>query len=146
MEIPEKIATHFNSGFSNASTVSWKKSSGTGYYVADFIEGLHYRKVVYSGTGSFLFSETRLVPGQLPENVSRTMSTEFFGFNMEQIRKVETVREVTVKIRIRNRNARYEVEIDLSGKARSKRKLPKEYDDEHDDHEDDDHEHAARFL
>ena len=145
VKVPVKIASHFNSGFINASTVSWKKSSGTGYYVADFIEGLHHKKVVYSSTGSFLFSETRLAPDQLPENVSRTISSEFFGFDMEQIRKVETVREVTIKIRIGNKNARYEVEIDLSGKVRSKRKLPKEYEDEDHDHEhhhhDDDHEH-----
>lgn len=142
VEVPVKITSHFNSGFINASTVSWKKSSGTGYYVADFIEGVHYKKVVYSSTGSFLFSETRLAPGQLPENVSRTMSAEFFGFDMEQIRKVETVKEVTVKIRIRNKNARYEIEIDLSGKVRSKRKLPKEYEDEdHDHHHHDHHDH-----
>lgn len=145
IEVPAKITTHFTSGFTNASTVSWKKSSGTGYYVADFMEGIHYKKVVYSSTGSFLFSETRLAPGQLPGNVSRTMSTEFFGFDMEQIRKVETVREVTVKIRIRNRNARYEVEIDLSGKVRGKRRLPKEYEDEHHDCDDDDHDHDDAY-
>ena len=141
VDVPDKIVAHFNSGFSNASTVSWKKSPGTGHYVADFIEGLEYKQVVYSNIGSFLFSETRLAAGQLPGNVSRTMSTQFAGFNMEEIRKVETLREVTVRIRIRNKNVRYEVEIDLSGKVRSKRKLPKVYDDDDHDHEDDEREH-----
>lgn len=120
-----------------------EKTSGTGYYVADFIEGPHYKKVVYSNTGSLLISKTRLAPGQLPNNVSRTILTEFFGFDMEQIRKVETLRGITVKIRIRNKDARYEMEIDLSGKVRSKRKLPKEYEDEDHDHHylDDDGDH-----
>ena len=144
VKVPSNITARFAQGFSNSSDVSSRKSSGTAYYESDFVDGDHYKKVAYSATGSFVFSETRLSRGQLPENVSKTISTEFFGFDVDHIRRVETVREVTVKFRIRDRNARYEVEIDLSGKVRAKRRLPEEHEDEHYEHDhdhDDDDEH-----
>ncbi|MEO5600928.1 MAG: hypothetical protein ABIR06_08380 [Cyclobacteriaceae bacterium] len=100
VEVPDQIKKQFGAGFMSASTVTRKSVPKSGRYEAHFMDGNDFKKAVYSNKGVFLFTETRLAPVQLPMQISKAMSTQFQGFDLEQISRVETLKEVILRIKI----------------------------------------------
>jgi hypothetical protein len=140
--IPKEVKQKFSVEFLNASSINWKPAEENGNYDADFIDGGTHKRVLYTNRGELLFSEISLHPGQLPQVVSDLIQKDYSGYVVERIHRIETNKEVSIRLRLGKGHDRFEIEIDLRGKIKVKRKIKKVYKD--DDGDDDEREHKHK--
>lgn len=121
-EVPQQVKVNFTETFISASTTTWS-SDQNGNYAADFMHQSQNKTALYSKDGAWLLTETRLFPGQTPPSVLESLSKSFKAYDIQQIKKIETLHDISFKFQVRVKNSVYEIEIDLAGKIRSKRKI-----------------------
>lgn len=117
----QNVQNAFATQFLNASTVQWNAIPHSSNFEAKFVDGGVPKTAHFSPEGNLLFAESKLEPAQLPAEVTQSLHTNFLGFDLGQIRKIEISKEVTFKVIVRKGNDQYEVEFELTGKIRTKK-------------------------
>jgi len=127
---PQNIQHAFTTHFVNATTVHWASLPNSNNLEAKFVDGDIPKIVHFSPEGNLLVTESTLGPTQLPSAVTQSLKSNFLGFDLGQIRKIEISNEVTFKVVVRKGSDQYEVEFELSGKIRTKQiiEAPKDTD------------------
>ena len=110
-----QVTSAFEQRYPNASRVEWDREYA-GYYVADFRENGVEKEAWFSYDGTWVMTETDLLPANLPEVIrtalNKTEYTEANGWWIEDVDKLERLDMETIYI-LDMEQRRTDIDMDL---------------------------------
>ncbi len=88
-KVPSEVGKSFKSKFPDARSVSWDKENDH-EFEAEFKRSGNEMTACFNDKGEWIETEIELSQKDLPEAVQNTISSEFTGFKIEEVVRIET--------------------------------------------------------
>src|SRR3546814_901974 len=102
--VPAVVLNAFQQQFPKARQVEWEKKRG-GNYEVEFDNGLfsHDHQAIISPDGKVVRHEEELASYSLPDAVKQQIKTEFDGYRVGDVKKVDTSGTITYEVELDSR-------------------------------------------
>lgn len=110
-DLPREVKIQFMENYISASNVQWQKDRQN-CYLARFTHQSQNKLTTYTHQGSWLFTETSMVPCQLPTRLCETMLYNYNDTDILQVKRIETQNTITYRLTIKDKG---EVEYNNRG-------------------------------
>ena len=117
--IPERVKKAFAAKYPNVKNVKWDLEK-QGQYEAEFKLAKVKTSVLIDENGSVLEVENEINKKELPQAVQNTLKTDFSGYEIEEMEKVEANGVVTYEMDAEQGKEEFELVFDVNGKLLSK--------------------------
>ena len=131
---PGAVTDAFKTKFSNAQNVKWDKENDSEWEAEFEMDGKEY-SANFESDGTWKETEHEIQKSEIPENVQRTLDTEFSGYDIEESEISEKAEGSVYEFELEKGESNLEVAIDSNGKV-TKKEEKKEKGEEDDDDED----------
>ena len=117
VKLPPEVQVEFKLDFPKATDVYWESEYG-GTFTASFIDTTVIN-VTYNSTGSLLYTEAQITPGQLPHTITADISKRYPGWDIVNARLITDARGVKTYNALLQKNTMknsYEVTYNVNNK------------------------------
>lgn len=118
-DVPYNVKIQFMDDYISASSASWNKVNAE--YLVSFNHQSHFKKAGYSGNGTRMFLETKLMSlAEAPQAVAQAITKRYRSYFIDDIWQTETSDEVVIKLLIRKDKKIYLLEFFQNGRMKNK--------------------------
>ncbi|TSA32584.1 MAG: hypothetical protein D4R64_15705 [Porphyromonadaceae bacterium] len=129
-DVPEAVKKAFVSRFAEAKSIKWSSESVT-EFEAEFKLNGNEMSANFDPQGTWMETESELTASDLPPTVLKSIQTDFNGFKIKEIAKIETPDQgISFEVAIKKAKEQFELVLDGSGKLLKKVDLNKEEEGE----------------
>ncbi len=120
--VPAVVLNAFQQQFPKARQVEWERRKD-GTFEVEFNVGLVGRdqKAFISPDGNVLKHEEELSSSSLPDAVKKQIKTEFDGYRIDEVKKIEEAGKITYAVDLESRYGDLKVLFDTDGKILKER-------------------------
>lgn len=119
-QVPSVIINHFQQKFIKVSDVEWEMEGEN--YKVDFETGTlgTDHTVWYGKTGEIIKHKQDISKSNLPQNVQKTLESNFKGYRVEDVEKITEGNTVTYNLELKSFTEEWKVVINSEGKMLNK--------------------------
>lgn len=118
-QVPGAVGSAFRARFPQAQQDSWQLAD-SGAYKVQFFNQKKVQSATFSDKGVWMETETEINMNQLPAPVSKAFSSQFEGFNVQEVYQVETPKGTTYELTAFKGKDSYDLEFSAKGDLVSK--------------------------
>ena len=126
-DIPDAVDISFTESFPKAEHVVWDETED-GDFTAMFTQAGSDLSVLYAADGTWLSTTTYLEQSGIPDEVQKTFSTKFPGYDVYDIALVETADGSHYDAMLENEEDALRVQVDAHGKILGKQPITVDLD------------------
>ena len=142
LSTPAAVAKAFETKFPSAGEVKWGKESDV-EYEAEFELNDQEMSANFDANGTWLETEAKLAPKDLPAPVLATLKSQFGDSKIKKAESLEKAGEpVVYEIKLEQGENEVEVVLDANGKVISKEAKGKEAEESEENEQEESHEHG----
>jgi len=115
--VPAVVLNAFQQQFPKARQVEWERRKD-GTFEVEFNVGLVGRdqKAFISADGNVVKHEEELSASSLPDAIKNQIKTEFDGYRIDEVKKIEAAGKITYAVELESRHGDLTVDFDPDGK------------------------------
>lgn len=116
---PKEVTDAFSAKYSSAKDIKWELEDGRIWEVEFKLNSTEY-SAEYTTSGEWLQTENEIKIEALPENIKKTIKSDFSGFEIEEAEQVETPHYKGYEVELEKGDHKVEVVYDETGKIMKK--------------------------
>lgn len=119
-QVPTAAVQSFKSNFTKARDVEWERA-GDLFKVEFEIRPGRDHEVWYDGTGKVIKHQEEIPRRELPQAVTKSVSTGFSGYRIDDVKKITTDSTTTYVMELDSNAQDWKITVDAGGKLINKR-------------------------
>lgn len=131
---PKAVDDAFKAKFAKAEDVEWGKESAE-EWEAEFTMNGKEMTASFSPSGTWMGTETEMMIGDLPKNVTKSLAEKFKGYRIEEAEEIEKPDFKGYEVLLEKGDTEVEALVTAAGVVTVKESRTKDKDDENDEDE-----------